>query len=139
MKILTNITFKWSIGPNIPRSSNYMNMVWIVEKLTCTLKNLLYVEVSICSGSSFISTSNLIWTCNHPTKTTFQPPQIRETKPYKKLKIGRISYIIENLRVRSRWNKCNCKTFGAKPTSSTNLLRAVRKPQEKHCNKIYIK
>jgi hypothetical protein len=32
------------------------------------LRNLLYVDVSICSGSSFISTSNLSWTCNQTNK-----------------------------------------------------------------------
>ena len=35
-------------------------------------------------------------------------------------------YIIENLRIRSRWNKRNCKPFGAKSTSSSNLLEAAR-------------
>lgn len=34
-----------------------------------------------------------------------------------------IPYIIKNIRVRCRWNKCNCQTFGAKPTSSANLCK----------------
>jgi hypothetical protein len=85
-------------------------------------KCLLYVEVSICSGSSLMSTSNL--SCTFTYKE--QECRLGTTHPTSnKQKTKRMSedstYLVKNIRVRGRGNESYSKPLGAKTASPSNL------------------